>query len=466
MRVLLVTPAYPRASERWMPLGICYIAAALLGKGHEVKIFDRYVSGVKNENKDLNKMMLEEIRGFAPEIIGFNTITPVIYDTMEAVKLVRGVYSKPIVLGGHHATAFPELTLERIPEADALIAGEGERSFGMLAGNALKETIPGLYWREGGGSGGQNRGVVDDLDQLPLPAYHLLDLDYYTKPNLATIRPFFLRVGSVLASRGCKNRCAYCTESLTYSGGIRYHSAGYVAENVELMVRKYHCNGVTFLDNDFLAERDQAVAILEELIFKKLNGQIRFCIQSRVTNIDKEIARLLKEAGCIKVELGLETNNEELLGKINKNAKVFEAESAVKICRDYGISVQANLMMGFEGETIEMLDHTLNWVTKLRVDNIKWGMLKIFPGSRLYSDQENRFFEDNEWTRENINSFYDTDQLSKISPLDREKWLNKRLKPYRRFLHHRGIWKYNSVSQCFKHYYEAFLLRGVKMRVV
>jgi Fe-S oxidoreductase len=443
-----------------MPLGICYIASALEAKGHQVQIFDRYLYSADNSSERVNSDMLKTINQFLPDIIGFNTITPAIYDTIEAVKSARTIYSNMIVLGGHQVTAMPELTLQRITEADAVIVGEGELPFCMLVDGEKRDAIPGLYWREGDRIlGNKNKGSIENIDLLQLPAYHLLNMDYYTKKNLATIRNFYLGVGSVLASRGCKNRCEYCTESLTYSGGVRYHNTDYITENIELLVRKYKCNGITFLDNDFLADRNKAEEILRKLIERKLNKDMRFCIQARVTGIDRDIALLMKLAGCCKVEFGLESADERILAKIKKNATVNEAEKAIKICNKNGISVQANLIMGFEGETMECLDRTFDWIKGLNIDNFKIAMLSLYPGSKLYADKGESFFENNLWTEENIDLFFKTDRLSAINQEERKECI-KKMRFFNRYLHHSTLWKYNPTLLCLKYYYEAFLEKG------
>ena len=460
MRILLVTPKYRKVKVRWMPLGICYIAAALEAKGHQVQIFDRHLYSADNGSNRANSDMLKAINQFLPDIIGFNTVTPVIHDTIEAVKSARTIYSNTIVLGGHHATAMPELTLQRLTEADAVIVGEGELPFCMLADGEKRDAIPGLYWREGDKiSGNKNKVSAVNLDLMRLPAYHLLDMDYYTKQNRVTIHNFYLRVGSILTSRGCKNRCEYCTESLTYSGGVRYHSTDYIIENIELLVRDYKCNGITFLDNDFLADRGKAEDVLRKLIARKLNRDMKFCIQARVTGIDRDIALLLKKAGCCKVEFGLESADEMVLAKMKKNATVNEAEKAVEICNKNGIGVQANLIMGFEGETIECMDRTFGWIKGLAIDNFKFSMLSLYPGSNLYADKGDSFFENNQWTEENIGRFFNTDRLSAINPEERKEWL-KKTSFFNRYLHHITLWKYNPVSLCLNHYYEAFGEKG------
>ena len=181
------------------------------------------------------------------------------------------------------------------------------------------------------------------------------------------------------------------------------------------MIKKYQCKAITFFDNDFLADRESAAKILETLIAGKLNREMKFCIQSRVTHMDHETARLLRKAGCVKVEFGLETGDAELLDRMNKNTTIDKAEQAVQICREYGISVQANLLMGFEGEKLETLERTLNWVKKLKVDNFNLSMVQLYPGSKLYQEHGQCFIEDSEWSRHNLDLFFKTDHLSSIA---------------------------------------------------
>lgn len=462
MKVLLATSVSHSATERWIPLGLCYIASALIAQGHEVKIFDRYLSSVKGNTQSyanidtarINEALLKEVESFAPDIVGFNTYTNTIYDTIEAVKALRKSYKGMILLGGHHATALPVLTLERIPEADALIAGEGELPFCMLASDSPRERIPGLYYRENGTiqRSGVKGAAYANLDELPLPAYHLLDMKYYTERNISTIRPYYLATGTLMTARGCHNRCTFCTESLTFSGGVRYHSPQYALENIDLLVKGYKCDGITFLDNNFLADRQHAEEILNGIIQKGFNKNLISCVQVRADDIDADIAKLMRQAGCRKIELGLETGDQESLKRMKKNLSIETSEKAVRILRENGLSVQANLLMGTEGETLEALDATLAWVKRLKVDDFKWGPLLLHPGSVLYNQKGGEFIEKNEWTKENIDGFYKKDHLSDIEPQDREHWCDTKMKPCQRVMHHKGVLRRNTLSLSIRYY--------------
>lgn len=462
MKVMLATTAHSFVTERWMPLGICYIAAALQAQGHEVRIFDRYVQAAKYGHSSINEYMCREIREFHPDIVGFNSYTPSIFDTIEAVKAVRTQFKGPLILGGHHATALPVLTLVRIQEADMVLTGEAESSFCKIANSAPRETIPGLYWREGDEIRSGVKAVPVNLDELPLPAYDLLDMDFYTKRNPATIRPFYRSVGSLLSSRGCNNRCTFCTESLTFSGGIRAHSPDYVMENIDVLVKKHKCDGITFLDNNFLADKRRAEDILDRLIAMRRNSDVIYCVQARADDIDADIMKRMREAGVRKVEIGLETFDQRALDRMNKNIRIECSQRAVRICREHGVSVQANLIMGTEGETLSSLNDTLDWLKKLKVDNVKWGMLQLYPGSALYTQKADGYIEKNEWSAKKIRCFYNKDHLSDISPEERSRWRRIKLRPYLKYMHHKGILSCNSLADSLTYYFKR-TVRGKRL---
>ena len=125
MRILLVSPR-PRQTKipvpSWIPLGLPFIASALRTEGHALSIFDRFSSMARLEiSKDgINRAMMEHIQSFRPDLIGLTTVSPLIFDTVECVELIRKVYSGVLVAGGHHATAMPETTLLKIPGQDDL----------------------------------------------------------------------------------------------------------------------------------------------------------------------------------------------------------------------------------------------------------------------------------------------------------------------------------------------------------
>ena len=265
MKVLLIYPlsAPPRPARisrepGWLPLGLSFLAASLRRRGHLVEIFDRYCAkasrGLSREAVDA--AMLETVRRFRPDIIGFNTVSPYIFDTAQCARIIRPVTKAVLAAGGHHATALPELTLQKIQELDLVFAGEGEESLCMIADGKPPAEVPGVAWRAGEGKTGYSQPKqIEDLDALPFPDLDLLDMRFYLRPGTQSIRGHYLSTISIITSRGCKKKCDFCAESLTYGRGIRYHSPGYVMAWIERLLSDYRFEALYFHDNNFLSDR-------------------------------------------------------------------------------------------------------------------------------------------------------------------------------------------------------------------
>ncbi len=458
MKVMLVTPVSRETYEIWMPLGVCSIGANLIQNGHEVVIFDRYRQGVDHDIDIVNQLMIAKVGDFNPDIIGLSTYSPVIYDTVDAINQLDGIFDGDIVLGGHHVTTFPELTLDRIPRVNAAFTGESEISLLMYVNGDDRDIIPGLYYRDEDTikiSSARKQRV--DLSKIATPRYDLIDMEYYTRRTIHTIRPFYRRVGSLLTSRGCNNRCTFCTESLTFSGGVSYYPVESTISCIESLINDYKCDGITVFDNNFLASKEHATTILNEIIKRSLNKNVIYCLQVRACDLDDEILQLMQRAGVRKLELGLETGNEETLDNIKKNVSISTSQQAIVLCKKYNMSVQANLIMGLEGESLASLDKTLAWFRTLKIDNFKLPLLKLYPGSLLYRQKGNQAMETNEWTKEFLVDFYRCDHLSPITDEERSQWEKHNLRPIRKYYHHTGIIRRNSLPRIIEYYYKKIM---------
>ncbi len=454
MKVLLLTQKFSKVDMRWMPLGICYLAGYLREHGHSVVIFDRFAGDRQFGTEWMEKEMQRVIAEFQPDYIGMNAVSPYIFDVVETVKSIRRKYSGKIVLGGHHPTAMPRLTLERIPEVDAVFCGEGERGLCMFVEGRDYQEIPGLAWMEDGIFYQNPTDQIVNLDELPMPATDLLDLDFYTFRNAWVIREFYLSVGTMMISRGCKNRCSFCTETLTYSKGVRYHSPEYALNWMGTLLDQAHIDGITFLDSDFLADRGIIESICKGIIARGYHKRMVFCIQTRANHLDREIVDLLYAAGCRKMELGVETIKQGSLKSIAKNISIETMEEAIRICHEKGIRIQANLIRGMEDETLDDLMATIQWMKSMPLDNFSWGLLMLLPGSRLYREKGKRFFEESAWSEENVRAYYRMDHLSKTEQREIDSIFMPALHRYRKLSHHRNFLRNNALPRAAQYYWE------------
>ncbi len=454
MRVLFI---YPRTSPDhslkrvlWVPLGLSFIASVLKNDGHKVSIFDRYAIQRKSSisKAQLNDLMVDHLRTFKPDLIGLNTISPCISDTVECVTIVRKVYSGLVIAGGYHVTALPELSLRKIPGLDGVIEGEGEWAMLRIAMEENPESIPGVWWRKKEGAIlHMPSKQIENLDELPFPDLDLLDMAFYTRPSLNSIRGHFLSVAPILTSRGCTNRCDFCAESLTYGKGVRFHSPDYVVEWIKKVLKDYRVGGIYFYDNNFLANEERGREICEKILSNGLDRKFKWAIQARANTLHADLLRLLKRAGCILIEIGIESALQNHLNGVTKGATVSVNEEAIMSCRKEGIYTHAFMMTGFEGEQLSDLENGLRWVKQTNPSSFSWFPLNIYPGTALYQKKGNDFFEKNEWTEGNISRYFEEDHLSSVPKEERDRWIKKVLAPYQEWHYRLTILKVNPISK-------------------
>jgi len=437
MRVLLITPFFPILTTRWMPLGPPFMAAQLRRSGHSAAVFDRVAVQARAGRgiEAADAALLARVAEFQPDLIGLSTISPLIHDTVHCAALIREAgFHGGLWAGGYHATALPELTLQKIPELDGVVAGEGEQVLAQLASGASQDDLPGVWRRVGSKIRAPKlpHSQVANLDDLPLPAFDTMDMAFYLKRTINTIRGYPTRASTLITSRGCQFRCRFCVESLTYGRGIRFHSAPYVLEWVRKLVADYPVDGLHFHDNDFLADEERVRAICAGLQRLGLHSRLRWSIQARADRLTPELARLLRSSGCVLVEIGIETGSQEELDFLRKGTTVDVGEQAVRICRKAGLDAHAYMLQKTENETISDLENRLAWLQRANPASFQWTDLAMYPGTPLYAEKGEDFFARSPWDEPSIRGFYSADRLSGLAPEARREWMQKNFAPFAR----------------------------------
>ena len=452
MRFLFITHGIESTSspgEHWLPLGFAYIGALLKRHGHAVQIFDRCAAMRRlwpNREK-IDQAMLNAVKTFAPDVVGLSTISEMVYETAHCAKIIRGSFQGIILAGGHHATALPHITLEKIPELDGVGIGEGEETMLALAEGTKPNELSGILWRHNLKNSNEKEisrahktvsGRIKELDLLPFPDFSLFDTEFYTRRTSYVIRGFYMSTLSMLGSRGCNYRCSFCTESLIYGGGVRFHSVDYITEMVERSLSQYRqIEGIYFHDNDFLVDAFRVEQLCRRFIEKGLSKRFSWAVQARADRLEPDLLRLMRKAGCIKIETGVEAVAQKDLDSMRKGTTVALNEKGLRQCRDAGISVHAYLLTSTEGETFDDLEAKLEWLKKNRPDTFSMAPVLRYPGTLLYREKGSRFFETQDWTRENVLGFYAEDVFSKVMPQDRKHWMQSRFEPF--FMKHHWL---------------------------
>ncbi|MDD5136356.1 MAG: radical SAM protein [Candidatus Omnitrophica bacterium] len=395
MKIVLIYPLLSRArslvdenKQYWPPLGLAYIAAVLEKSGHKVKIVDRdallhkYAMSFERTDEETLAVIGRE----NADMVGFSATTPNVGDVLTfSSKIKKSFPGVKIVLGGPHSSGEPEYTLNLTNDIDALCRGEGESTMLDLAsGKALGE-IPGVSFKSGKTIvHNAERPLINNIDDLPMPAHHLLDMEFYLRPSRFTSRNLSLRTTSIFTARGCPYRCNFCAGPLIFSGKVRFHSSQRVLEEMERLITDYGIEALYFAEDMFLSDKRRANEILELFIRKGINKKIRWFAQAKVNVIDKELLVLMKRAGCVGIEYGFESGSQEILNRMNKKSRVEDNVKAAKLTEKVGLRYQANIIAGYPGETKEDFEMTIAFLKKIRPSNIGFNQFMALPGTPEY----------------------------------------------------------------------------------
>ena len=366
------------------PLGICYIAAVLEREGYSVSIID----GVALKNGLAKCVSL--IKEKAPGIVGITCTTVTLHMAVDLARAVRAARPQALIgIGGPHASALPEKTLEDYRDFDFVVFGEGEETFLELVraygGEGRPDTrwdgILGLAYRgtaDGNVVVNEQRPLIRDLEVLPLPARHLLgDIRKYI-PQIGEY--YRLPSSMMITSRGCPYGCVFCSRSV-FGRTFRAHSAGYVMDELDYLIGR-GAREVRFVDDLFTFKKDRVMDICGSMINRKLD--LTWSCEMRVDTADAEMVVMMRKAGCWSVAFGIESGDEEVLEIIDKKIDLELVRRSVCLAAAEGIYVRGLFMLGHPKETKESIRRTINFAKSLPLDLASFSIVKVHPQTRLF----------------------------------------------------------------------------------
>ena len=406
MRLLLITPPtsldelYGKLSEigtLYPSLGLAYLASYAEKQGHEVKVID---SEAKKYNyEEINKLTL----AFKPDIVGMQTYCTNLKKVYKVAENLKKILNIKIVLGGAQATLNPIKTLEN-KDIDFVIYGEGEKTLLELISKLKSKKfskIKGLVYKDKGKIKiNKPRELIQNLDELPLPAWHLFQVGKYKNPRMmARKNP----VGTIGTSRGCVFGCTYCNKSV-FGRKFRAKSAQRVVKEFEHL-KKAGFNEVHVWDDMFSTDLKRAKQICKEMIKRKLNLTWQLECGVRVNCVDLEFFQLAKKAGCYKVAYGYESGNQKILDNMDKAIKLEDSINATKLAKQVGLEISGFFMFGLPGETIQTMEETINFACRLDPDMAKVTILVPFPSTPVFDDfKKQGLILSEDWTKYNFHT--------------------------------------------------------------
>lgn len=394
-----------RSINSMPPLGLLYIGAYLKINSIDYKVIDFAVESIKKED------FISFLMDFKPRIIGLSTYN----ETWESQKVISRLIKKIlpeciIVAGGAFATfCYKEMFKEKI--VDYVIRGEGEVAFyqlyNFIVNNDPKsiEDISGLVYIEKDGKIIVNSmRRIKELDELPYPDREAIDLKKY-------LIPF-----TVSTARGCVGDCIFCSSKAFWGKYIYMRSVNSIFKEIMYLHKKYNENVFYFSDDAFTLNKKRAIEFCERVIESK--NKFTFGFESRADVINEQFLALLSKAGFKKIQIGLESADNDVLKLLKKKVTIEQIENAIKLAYKYQMHISVSYIVGHAFDTEETVKKTLDYIKHIQKEYNAYTMVSVntpFPGTEQYEKRNElgiNIFTDNPDDYRLYNPIISTNNLS------------------------------------------------------
>ncbi len=438
VRIILIHPNYhsggAEIAGNWPPAWAAYLTGALKANGYDdIRFIDAMTDKISD---DALRAMLADER---PDIVGVTAITPSIYQAERTLKIVRDLHPQALtVLGGIHATFMYQQVLTEAPWIDVIVRGEGEeillnlvRTHEAGGWQEARHAIKGLAFTEAGKIIATAAApTIKDLDSIKAD-WSILNWKNYT------YIPMNCRVAIPSMARGCPFTCSFCSQ-WKFWRDYRVRDPKQVVDEIEALYRDHDVRFFILADEEPTINRKAFIRFCEELIARGLNKDVRWGINTRVTDIlrDESFLPLYRRAGLIHVSLGTEAAAQMKLDLFNKETKVSDNKKAIRLLREAGIVVEAQFIVGLENETAETLEETYRMALDWKPDLANWSMYTPWPFTQLFQEMKDKV------------EIYDFDKYNFVTPImkpaamERGELLDRVMNNYRRFYMRKALFSY------------------------
>ena len=370
-------------------------AGALMQDGHDVHFCDGQVERLEAEP------FADLVAGHAPDFIVGMVQFVCLESDLRILELIKSRCAPaPLIVVGsvgkiladeilasddvdYVVTGLPEFATRGLLRA--LVRGEGA------------ETAAGVAWKDSAGMHSTPADSVGDLRELPAMPYHLLAPyryvdEFYFRPD---------KLGLVVSSRGCPFKCGYyCPYPLAYGKKVLYRRPEAVAEEIKFLNQEFGVRSFHFRDQVFTLSETHARTVCQHIIDANLD--IRWLCETRLDLIrSEELLDVMRRAGCVQIDFGLESGDPDLLRGMGKPGTTLEiAEESIRKVREAGLAVHVHLIVGLPEETWSSVYNTLVFLRRLDIGNVNLNYCIPYPGTELHRDaDQNGWIATRDWTR-------------------------------------------------------------------
>lgn len=402
MNVLLVNVSSRKGKAGFgLPIGLLYVGAIIERCCHKTKLVDLYLETNLGEN--FNPRCLDNIiESFKPDIIGYGGIATSYGKTKQLAIHVKEKQPSVIqIAGGPLATTF-ELLLTKA-KIDVVFHGETEISLPiylerLAKGKPINDILGISYLLNGHVIRNSPAEQIENLDDIPFPAYHLVNLTQYLQPIQDWIKtyenpfretPDFgglkKKIGNkkyylpIVTSRGCTHKCLFCYRHVR---GFRQHSVKYVIEHIKYL-RTCGVDGFKFYDELFNGNPAWVMEFCDAI--EQNNLDIFYMIDGmRVDKVDEKMLRHLKETGCIEISYGQESGSDVVLREYKKGTTSQKNKEITLLTKQVGIPVTVQLVIGSPGETNDTINETIQFLKDVNAHTFSLNYLIPLPETSIW----------------------------------------------------------------------------------
>ncbi len=386
MKVLLVNPFQVELVQKkgriynrtWTPLDLAYCGAILEQDGIEVAILDANAEQLGPREVAARAKGYDKVFITSTSLDRWQCPHLDIQPFLKTVHALNAVVPEVFVMGSH-GTVKPEEMLEET-RARAVLRGEPETTVRELCSGLPFNQVRGITWRDGGKVVHNQDQKPVQMEQLPMPAFHLLPMHQYHYELLGGNFTLFEM------SRGCASKCTFCLLK-TYGVGVRKKSVERLVAEVEYGVKNFGIKTAYFMDLEFTVLRKQVVEFCKILIEKKLD--FTWCCQTRLDLVDEELLALMKKAGCRLIHTGVEAGSEEVLRIVDKGITMPQIEKGMRLIHQAGIETACFFIMGFPESGKDEMGNIVSLAKRLGPTYALFHVAAPYPGTRLYEQVKN-----------------------------------------------------------------------------
>ncbi|HEY6085687.1 MAG TPA: radical SAM protein [Nitrospira sp.] len=369
------------------PIGIMSLSSVVKQAGHECVMFDQANPDTPNE------VIIERINREQPALVGLSFLSTTSYPYAKILaRQIRAVNRKvKLAFGGVFASLNAPLVKLQCREVDFICRGDGEQLLlDLLARLDDPEDISGLTWmKDGNVIQNPGRPMERHLDQWPFPDRESLKLDFVESMPLDVPAVLSMeRFTTMQTSRGCPWPCVFCDIPIFNEGKWRARSAQHVVAELKYLEEQGY-GSVYFVDDHFLLQPKRIEAICNGVVNEGLS--IQWGIEGRVDSVAQHLFPAMAKAHCRTVMFGIESGSQKILDRLKKEQTLQEVTTAVKNAKKAGIEiVHGFFTVGNPDETIDDMQATFDFASKLPLDTFGFNRLCVYRGTPLWQEYVKR----------------------------------------------------------------------------